>query len=336
MLRQGGRELKLTVFEGAGAFVCGEETALIASLEGRRGIPRLRPPYPAQHGLHGQPTLISNVETFAMVPWILRHGGDAFARLGTHGSRGTKVFALAGKVVRGGLIEVPMGISIRTIVEQIGGGVPGGKRFKAVLIGGPSGGCVPAHLADTPIDFESLQGIGAIMGSGGLVVLDEDDCMVALARYFLAFCQQESCGKCTFCRIGTRKLLDRLDRLCRGEGLKGDLAELEHLASEVRAGSLCGLGKTAPNPVLSTLRYFREEYEAHLEGRCPAGRCSALIHYRIGEACTGCTLCAQHCPTHAIAPTPYLRHVVDDSLCTRCNLCRQVCPHQAVQVEGRV
>ncbi len=325
--------LHLSVKEGAGAFVCGEETALLASLEGKRGMPRLRPPYPARQGLRGKPTLVNNVESYALFPWILRHGGAAFARLGTEKSKGTKVFALAGKVVRGGLIEVPMGITLRQIVDEIGGGVAGGKALKAVQVGGPSGGCVPAELADTPVDFEALTRAGAIMGSGGLVVLDESDCMVDIARYFLRFTQDQSCGKCTLCRVGTRRMLDLMDRLCSGQGKKGDLEWLEQLARTVSAGSICGLGKTAPNPVLSTLRYFREEYEAHLEGRCPAGKCKDLIHYSITDDCIGCTLCAQHCPVEAIPITPYRKHVVLDDLCTRCDTCREVCPTGAVVVE---
>jgi NADH-quinone oxidoreductase subunit F len=316
--------------EGAGAFVCGEETALLASIEGKRGMPRLRPPYPAESGLWGKPTLVSNVETYALVPWIIRNGADAFAALGAEKSKGTKVFALAGKVVRGGLIEVPMGVSIREIVEEIGGGVENGKRFKAVQIGGPSGGCVPAELAHTPVDYEALTDVGAIMGSGGLVVLDDSDCMVDIARYFLEFTQDQSCGKCTYCRIGTRRMLDILNRLCEGQGKKGDLEELEQLALMVKKGSLCGLGKTAPNPVLSTLKYFRDEYEAHLEKRCPAGKCKALIKYSVTDDCIGCTICAQHCPTEAITMTPYQKHEIDSEKCARCGTCKEVCPVDAI------
>jgi NADH-quinone oxidoreductase subunit F len=324
--------LRLSIKEGAGAFVCGEETALIASVEGQRGMPRLRPPFPAESGLWGQPTLINNVETLALVPWILRRGPESFAALGTASSKGTKVFALAGKVQRGGLIEVPMGTSIREIVEEIGGGVAPGRRFKAVQIGGPSGGCVPAHLADTPVDYESLAGVGAIMGSGGLVVLDDTDCMVDIARYFLRFTQEQSCGKCTFCRVGTRRMLDLLDRLCTGLGRAEHLTELERLAGQVAAGSLCGLGKTAPNPVLTTLRYFRPEYEAHLQGRCPAKCCTALIRYQVTRDCTGCTLCAQHCPVDAIPMVPYQQHTINQELCTRCDTCRRNCPAHAIEV----
>ena len=327
-----GFRLHLTVKEGAGAFVCGEETALLASIQGERGMPRLRPPYPAESGLYGCPTLVNNVETYALLPWIFRHGAGEFAALGTEHSKGTKVFALAGKIRRGGLIEVPMGVTLGEIVENIGGGVAGGKRFKAVQVGGPSGGCVPAALADTPVDYEALAQVGAIMGSGGLVVLDESDCMVDIARYFLRFTQDQSCGKCTFCRIGTRRMLDIMDRICTGAGQSGDLESLEQLARAVRSASICGLGKTAPNPVLSTLRYFREEYEAHLEGRCPAGKCKELIRYTIDEKCIGCTLCAQHCPADAIPMTPYARHTIDLNKCTRCDTCREVCPKQAVIV----
>ena len=328
-----GVRLHLSVKEGAGAFVCGEETALLASIEGRRGMPRLRPPYPAENGLWHKPTSINNVETSALLPWIFRHGAEAFAKLGTEKSTGTKVFALAGKIRRGGLIEVPMGITLREIVEEIGGGVAQGKQFKAVQVGGPSGGCVPAELADTPVDFEALAKAGAIMGSGGLVVLDESDCMVDIARYFLQFTQDQSCGKCTFCRIGTRRMLDIMDRICQGEGKKGDLKKLSELAARVGAGSICGLGKTAPNPVLSTLEHFRGEYEAHLSGRCPAGKCKQLITYRIDRRCIGCTLCSQHCPADAIPLAPYARHRVDMAKCTRCDTCRDVCPTGAVVVE---
>ncbi|MCA9151891.1 MAG: SLBB domain-containing protein, partial [Planctomycetales bacterium] len=320
------------VVEGAGAFVCGEETALIESVMGRRGTPHSRPPYPAESGLWDRPTLVNNVETLACVPWILRHGGEAFAALGTVGSKGTKVFSLAGKVRRGGLVEAPMGTTIRQLVEQYGEGVTPGRQFKAVQIGGPSGGCLPAALADTPIDYEALRDLGAIMGSGGLVVLDDSDCMVDVARYFLEFTQKESCGHCTFCRIGTRKLLDLLEKLCAGKAARRDLDEIELLANSVRLGSLCGLGKTAPNPVLTTLRYFRDEYEAHLAGRCPAGRCKALIDYRVTRDCVGCTLCAQHCPVAAIEPTPYRQHSIDSGLCTRCDACRTTCPEHAIEI----
>ncbi|HOC68319.1 MAG: NADP-reducing hydrogenase subunit HndC [Candidatus Hydrogenedentes bacterium ADurb.Bin101] len=328
-----GHEFQVRVARGAGAFVCGEETALIASLEGRRGSPAFRPPFPAQQGLHGCPTLVNNTETFAMVPWILRHGGAAFAAIGTERSKGTKVFSLAGKVARGGLIEVPMGSTIRHIVDDIGGGVAGGRRLKAVQIGGPSGGCIPAALCDTPVDYEALLEAGAMMGSGGFVVLDDTDCMVEMAHYFLSFTQRESCGKCAPCRVGTKRMLELLGMLCRGEGKGGDLEQLEELAQVVKLQSLCGLGKTAPNPVLTTLRYFRDEFEAHIEGRCPAGKCKPLITYRITEDCIGCTKCAQVCAPGAIAANPYALHEINGDLCTKCDNCRVVCPVDAVKVE---
>jgi NADH-quinone oxidoreductase subunit F len=325
--------LRLRVVEGAGAFVCGEETALIAAVEGRRGMPRLRPPFPAESGLWGKPTLVNNVETLALVPWILRHGADQFAALGTAASKGTKVLALTGKVRRGGLIEVPMGTTLREIIEGIGGGAAEGHRIKAVQIGGPSGGCVPASLLDIPVDYESVHQAGAIMGSGGLVVLDDSACMVDSARHFLRFTQGQSCGRCTFCRVGTKRMLDILDKLCAGKAQRGQLDELERLARQVAAGSLCGLGRTAPNPVLTTLRHFRSEYEAHLQGRCPAGRCAALVKYSVTAACTGCTLCAQLCPVRAIPMTPYARHVIDAQICTRCDTCRKNCPQNAIEVK---
>jgi NADH-quinone oxidoreductase subunit F len=322
----------IDLVESAGAFVCGEETAMIAAMEGLRGNPRARPPYPAEQGLWGMPTLVNNVETFATVPWILRHGAKAFRQIGTPGSPGTKTFALAGKILRGGLIEVPMGMSIRRIVEEIGGGMQAERRLKAVQIGGPSGGCIPESMADLPIDFESLRGGGAMMGSGGMVVLDDTDCMVDVARYFMAFTQRESCGKCAPCRVGTRRMLEALERLCGGTARPGDVELLEELAAGVREGSLCALGRTAPNPVLSTLRHFRAEYEAHLTGRCPAGRCKALIAYTIGDECIGCTRCAQHCPAKAIEARPYEKHRIDPSRCIRCGTCRQTCPSNAVHV----
>jgi len=327
-----GHTMHLRIMEGAGAFVCGEETALIASLEGRRGSPTYRPPFPAQEGFHGLPTLVNNVETFALVPWIIRHGADAFALLGTEKSTGTKVFSLAGKTNRGGLIEVPMGVTVGQIVEEIGGGVPDGT-FKAVQVGGPSGGCIPADLGDTPVDFEALSEVGAMMGSGGFVVLDESDCMVEMTRYFLSFTQLESCGKCTPCRVGTRRMLETLNRLCTGEGKPGDIEHLEHLAKVVKEQSLCGLGTTAPNPVLTTLRYFRDEFEAHIQGRCPARKCKGLITYTITDKCIGCTKCAQECPAGAIAMKPYEQHEIDSELCVRCDNCRRICPVDAVEVE---
>ncbi|HUU19130.1 MAG TPA: NAD(P)H-dependent oxidoreductase subunit E [Sedimentisphaerales bacterium] len=325
--------LHLKIVAGAGAFVCGEETALMASIEGRRGMPRLRPPYPAESGLWDKPTLINNVETYAVVSWIMRNGSEAFARSGTSSSKGTKVFALAGKVARVGLIEVPMGITMHQIIQDIGGGIAGQLKLKAVQVGGPSGGCVPAELAHIPVDFEALKDVGAMMGSGGLVVLDETDCMVDIARYFLDFTQNQSCGRCTFCRIGTRRMLDILERLCDGQGKKTDIDELEHLAQMVKRTSLCGLGKTAPNPVLSTIKYFRDEYEAHLEKRCPTGKCKSLITYSVTDDCIGCSLCAQHCPADAIEMKPYEKHEIDPEKCIRCGTCMNVCPVDAIVVQ---
>ncbi|WP_372808832.1 NADH-quinone oxidoreductase subunit NuoE [Pontiella sp.] len=328
-----GHSLRLKVFEGAGAFVCGEESALIASLEGRRGMPNYRPPFPAEKGFNGCPTLVNNAETYSLVPWIIRNGAEAFAELGTKHSKGTKVFSLAGKIERGGLIEVPMGITIREVVEQIGGGVADGRAFKAVQIGGPSGGCIPAALGDTTVDFEALTGVGAMMGSGGFVVLDDTDCMVEMARYFLSFTQSESCGKCTPCRVGTKRMLEILDRLCKGLGKPGDIEKLEQLAKMVKAQSLCGLGKTAPNPVLTTIKYFREEFEAHIQGRCPAGKCEKLITYSITDDCIGCTKCAVECPVEAIKGEPYSVFEIDPETCVRCGACKQLCPVDAVKVE---
>ena len=328
-----GFNFDLQIYEGAGAFVCGEETALIASIEGSRGFPRIRPPFPAQNGLFGKPTLVNNTETFAQIAYILREGWEKFAEIGTARSTGTKVFALAGKVARGGLIEVPMGITIREVIDEIGGGIANGKKFKAVQIGGPSGGCIPAEYADTPINFESLQEMGAMMGSGGLVVLDETDCMVDIARYFLSFTQEESCGKCTFCRVGTRRMLDILENITSGKGKKGDIEELEKLAEWTRKGSLCGLGRTAPNPVLSTLKYFREEYEAHINGTCPTGKCAELITYSVNDECIGCTKCVQKCPVDAIPFTPHEKHSIDTELCIKCDACRAACPVDAIDVK---
>jgi NADH-quinone oxidoreductase subunit F len=328
-----GSSLHLELVEGAGAFVSGEETALIAAIEGRRGMPRYRPPYPDRDGLWHKPTLVNNVETFALIPWILRQGAEQFAGTGTETSSGTKTFALAGKVIRGGLIEVPMGITLREIVETIGGGIKEGKKLKAIQVGGPSGGCVPADLADIPVDYEKLLSAGAIMGSGGLIVLDDTDCMVDIARYFMSFTQRESCGKCTSCRIGTKCMLEILERLCEGSGHARDIEELEHLARVTRLGSLCGLGRTASNPVLSTLRYFREEYEAHADRRCPARKCRALITYSINDDCIGCTRCARSCPVSAIQSTPYQKHEIDSDICVRCGTCVLVCPSEAVVVE---
>ncbi len=320
----------LEMFEGAGAFVCGEETALIASVEGNRGMPKVRPPFPAHQGLWRKPTLVNNTETYSLISWIVRNGADAFSNIGSENSKGTKVFALAGKINRGGLIEVPMGISVKTIVEEIGGGIPNGKKFKAVQIGGPSGGCIPASLANISIDFESLNEAGAMMGSGGLIVLDEDDCMVDIAKYFISFTQNQSCGKCTFCRIGTTRMLDILTKISSGNGKLADLDLLERLAKSTKKGSLCGLGRTAPNPVLSSLTHFREEYEAHIDGKCPTGKCTEMITYTITNDCNGCTKCAQKCPSDAIETRPYYLHEIDTEKCIKCDICKQVCPIDAV------
>lgn len=323
---------RITVKEGAGAFVCGEETALIASVEGKRGMPRRRPPYPAQHGLWGHPTVINNVETLANVPWIIRHGWEAFSRYGTEKSKGTKVFALAGKVRHSGLVEIPMGLTLGELVLEVGGGIPGGKAFKAVQIGGPSGGCLPAALAHVPVDYESLKEHGAIMGSGGLIVMDEDTCMVEVARFFLDFTQKESCGKCTFCRVGTKRMLEILSGIVEGKGRPEDLEVLMDLGQKAKTYSLCGLGQTAPNPVLTTLRYFRDEYEAHVqEKRCPARVCRALLTYRIEpELCRDCKLCTQACPVGAIVQGVGKFQVIQEEKCIRCGRCREVCPFGAV------
>ncbi len=327
-----GFSFEIEVFEGAGAFVCGEETALIASLEGKRGTPHLRPPYPAVKGYNGCPTLVNNVETLALVPWIINNGAAVFSTIGTEKSKGTKVFALAGKVAKGGLIEVPMGTRIRDIVEKIGCGVVQGRSFKAVQIGGPSGGCIPENLADTPVDYEELTRMGAMMGSGGMVVLDDTDCMVDMAKYFLEFTHKQSCGKCTFCRVGTKQMLEILKKLSEGKAATGEIEELEKLCIDIKDGSLCGLGKTAPNPVITGLKYFREEYEAHAKGICPAKRCRDLIKYTITDKCTGCTKCFQECPVNAIAFRPYEKHEIDQALCTKCDNCRVVCPEHAVEL----
>ncbi len=331
-----GFSFDVTIKAGAGAFVCGEETALIASIEGKRGVPRRRPPYPTTAGLWGKPTVINNVETLANVPWILRHGAAAFASYGTEGSKGTKVFALAGKIKRSGLIEIPMGISISDIVFKIGGGVLNDRALKAVQMGGPSGGCIPASMADVPVDYESLKETGAIVGSGGMIVLDDATCMVDVARYFLDFTQKESCGKCTFCRIGTKRMLGMLEKMCRGEGGVEDIDRLVELGNTVKSFSLCGLGQTAPNPVLTTTRYFRDEYRAHLEdGRCPAGVCRELIAYRIdSEACRDCKLCVRQCPVDAISQGDGAFQVIDESVCVKCGRCFAACPFDAITVHS--
>ena len=317
--------------EGAGAFVCGEETALIGSIEGKRGMPRVRPPFPASKGLWGCPTNINNVETFANVPWIVSRGASAFNSLGTRNSKGTKVFAMAGKVKRGGLVEVPMGISIREIVFDICGGIKEDRKFKAVQMGGPSGGCIPADLQDTVIDYESINKTGAIMGSGGLVVMDETTCMVDIARFFLEFTQRESCGKCTFCRVGTKRMLETLTRICAGEGKEGDIELLDQLAGLVKNNSLCGLGQTAPNPVQTTLKYFRSEYEAHITNRkCPAHSCQKLLTYDITVACNGCNACGRVCPSQAITGEKKQMHRIDHAKCIQCDECYKTCKFHAI------
>ena len=327
-----GFSFRIRLKEGAGAFVCGEETALIASIEGRRGMPRIRPPFPAVKGLWDCPTCINNVETFANVPWIVVNGASAFSSHGTATSKGTKVFAMAGKVRHGGLVEVPMGISIREIVYDICGGIRDGKQFKAVQMGGPSGGCIPAELQNTVIDYESINKTGAIMGSGGLVVMDEATCMVDVARFFLDFTQRESCGKCTFCRVGTKRMLEVLTRITDGKGQDGDIELLEELAERVKSSSLCGLGQTAPNPVLTTLKYFRSEYEAHIANRkCPAHHCTKLLTFTITDDCTGCMVCLKACPVDAITGKRKEKHVIDQALCTSCGECFKVCNFDAIR-----
>lgn len=317
--------------EGAGAFVCGEETALIHSIEGKRGMPRFRPPFPAQSGLWGKPTNINNVETYANVPWIILNGSAAYAKYGTDDSKGTKVFAMAGKVKRTGLVEVPMGVTINEIIFGICGGIINDKKFKAVQMGGPSGGCIPASMCDIKIDYKEINKTGAIMGSGGLVVMDETTCMVDVAKFFLTFTQEESCGKCTFCRIGTKRMLEILERITIGEGTMADLDNLEELSAQIKAASLCGLGQTAPNPVLTTLKYFRDEYVAHIQDKkCPAHECAAMVTYLINDKCTGCTVCAKACPTEAITGDKKELHEIHQDKCIKCGKCFTVCRFDAV------
>jgi NADH:ubiquinone oxidoreductase subunit F (NADH-binding)/NAD-dependent dihydropyrimidine dehydrogenase PreA subunit len=320
--------------EGAGAFVCGEETALIASIEGRRGMPRTRPPFPAVSGLWGKPTNINNVESYANVAPIIHRGADWYAGLGTEKSKGTKIFALAGKINNTGLVEVPMGITLERIIFDIGGGIPGGKSFKAAQTGGPSGGCIPASLVNLPIDYDSLTAAGAIMGSGGLVIMDENTCMVDLAKYFLTFTKDESCGKCVPCRVGTKRMLEMLQRITEGKGKMEDLGIMKDLAFTIRDASLCGLGQTAPNPVLTTLNYFYDEYRAHIEEkRCPAGVCKALIHYSVdASACKGCGVCRKACPQGAVTGEAKAAHVIDPALCIKCGICYNECKFNAIKV----
>ncbi len=323
-----GFHLTIRIKQGAGAFVCGEETALIASLEGERGMPRLKPPYPSEKGYWNRPTNNNNVETFANVPWIINSGGAAFAAIGTTDSKGTKVFALAGKIKRGGLVEVPMGISLRDIIFKVGGGIKDDRQFKAVQLGGPSGGCIPERLLDTPVDYKSIKATGAIMGSGGMIVVDEATCMVDMARYFLDFTQKESCGKCVQCRIGTKRMLEVLERICEGKGQAGDVALLQDLATEIKAAALCGLGNSAPNPVLTTIEYFAEEYRAHIEEkRCPAKQCKHLITFVIDPVkCKSCGICAKKCPVNCITGEKKQPYVIEQEKCIKCGTCLEVCP----------
>lgn len=326
-----GFDFDIYIKAGAGAFVCGEETALIASLEGERGMPRLKPPFPAAKGFWQKPTDINNVETLANVPWIIFNGGAAFAKFGTEKSPGTKVFALAGKIKKGGLVEVPMGMSINDIIYGIGGGIKNDKQFKAVQMGGPSGGCIPASLGDTLVTYEDITKTGAIVGSGGMIVMDEETCMVDMARYFLNFTRDESCGKCNYCRIGTKRLLEILTRITEGEGKDGDIELLQELATKVMQGSLCGLGQTAPNPVLSTIRHFRNEYEDHIYNKkCTAHSCKALIEFSINDKCKGCTLCARNCPVNAISGKVKEKHVIDKDVCIKCGKCLDNCKFGAI------
>ena len=327
-----GFDFDIDIRLGAGAFVCGEETALMTSIEGHRGEPRPRPPFPAVKGLFGKPTILNNVETYANVPQIILKGADWFASMGTEKSKGTKVFALGGKIHNTGLVEVPMGTTLREIVEEIGGGIPNGKKFKAAQTGGPSGGCIPAQYLDIPVDYDNLIEIGSMMGSGGLIVMDEDTCMVDIAKFFLEFTVDESCGKCTPCRIGTKRLYELLDKITKGKATMDDLDKLETLCYHIKENALCGLGQTAPNPVLSTLKYFRDEYIAHIqEKRCPAGVCKSLLTIQIlPEKCKGCTLCARNCPTGAITGKVKEAHVIDSEKCVKCGVCIEKCRFGAI------
>ncbi|MBR5315739.1 MAG: 4Fe-4S binding protein, partial [Firmicutes bacterium] len=326
-----GYDFDLRIKAGAGAFVCGEETALIASLEGERGMPRLKPPFPAAKGYWQMPTNINNVETFANVAWIIANGGAAFGAMGTQQSKGTKVFALAGKIKKGGLVEVPMGLALKDVIFGIGGGIKQDKQFKAVQMGGPSGGCIPAELIDTPVTYEDINKTGAIVGSGGMIVMDEDTCMVDMARYFLDFTKKESCGKCNYCRIGTKRMLEILERITSGEGQDGDIELLEELAGKIKDGSLCGLGQTAPNPVLTTIRYFRNEYEDHIYNHtCTAKSCKALISFEITDKCIGCTACSKKCPVGAISGEVKGQHAIDPEKCIKCGKCLETCKFGAI------
>lgn len=327
-----GYDFDLRIKAGAGAFVCGEETALIASLEGERGMPRLKPPFPAQKGYWQQPTNINNVETFANVAWIIVNGGAAFGAMGTEQSKGTKVFALAGKIKKGGLVEVPMGLPLKDVIYGIGEGIKQDKKFKAVQMGGPSGGCIPAELIDTPVTYEDINKTGAIVGSGGMIVMDEDTCMVDMARYFLDFTRKESCGKCNYCRVGTKRMLEILERITRGEGKDGDIELLEELAYKIKDGSMCGLGQTAPNPVLTTIKYFRNEYEDHIYNKkCTAKSCKPLLTFTITDACKGCTLCSKKCPVEAISGEVKGKHVIDQDKCIKCGKCLETCKFGAIE-----